>query len=229
VSRRRVLRRGLRYDRLAAAGSAAVVTVVAVLGGVGVIPDMSVAAARHGVHQAAPERMVPVPDGYRATQDSARERQGATRPELGRERVPAAGSAADDVALPKDSGEGRRVVFSEELQRVWLVGTDGEVRRTYLVSGSLTDNLQQGTYEVWSRSEQAWGIDDTGTMRWFVRFAHGERAAIGFHDIPVDEGRPVQTVDELGTPQSHGCVRQRTRDARRMWDFAQLGTTVVVV
>jgi lipoprotein-anchoring transpeptidase ErfK/SrfK len=62
-----------------------------------------------------------------------------------------------------------------------------------------------------------------------VRFTQGERAAIGFHDIPVDDGRPVQTVDDLGTPQSHGCIRQRPRDARAMWEFAQLGTTVVVV
>jgi lipoprotein-anchoring transpeptidase ErfK/SrfK len=39
----------------------------------------------------------------------------------------------------------------------------------------------------------------------------------------------VQTAAELGTPTSHGCIRQRRADARAMWDFASLGTTVVVV
>lgn len=134
-----------------------------------------------------------------------------------------------DEALPADSGEGRRVVFSQAEQRVWLVEEDGSVARTYLVSGSVYDNLEPGRYSVWSRSDQAWGIDDSGTMRWFVRFARGPRAAIGFHDIPVDDGAPVQTERELGTPLSHGCIRQRTEDALAMWEFAPLGTPVVVV
>jgi lipoprotein-anchoring transpeptidase ErfK/SrfK len=65
-------------------------------------------------------------------------------------------------------------------------------------------------------------------MKYFVRFAHGDNASIGFHDIPVDDGRPVQTVDELGTPLSHGCIRQRRSDAKQLWEFAPLGTRVVV-
>ena len=89
--------------------------------------------------------------------------------------------------LPADSGTGRRVVFSEERQRVWLVSADDEVLRTYLVSGSLSDNLDPGTYSVYSRSSNAVGIDDSGTMRWFVRFTQGDSgAAIGFHDIPIE-------------------------------------------
>ena len=38
----------------------------------------------------------------------------------------------------------------------------------------------------------------------------------------------MQTRDELGTPQSHGCIRQARPDARALWKFAPLGTTVVV-
>jgi hypothetical protein len=142
--------------------------------------------------------------------------------------TPTASDAAAGDPLPADSGEGRRVVFSEGQQRVWLVGTGDRVQHTYLVSGSVYDNLDPGTYSVYSRSEQAWGIDDSGSMKYFVRFAHGDNAAIGFHDIPIDDGEPVQTVSELGTPLSHGCIRQRRADAKLLWAFAPLGTTVVV-
>jgi hypothetical protein len=131
--------------------------------------------------------------------------------------------------VPEDSGDGRRIVFDQSDQRVWLVDDDGDVERTYLVSGSLYDNLEPGTYSVYSRSEQAWGIDDSGTMRYFVRFTEGTNgAAIGFHDIPIDDGEPVQTVAELGTPQSHGCVRQERDDAIALWEFAPIGTEVDV-
>jgi lipoprotein-anchoring transpeptidase ErfK/SrfK len=112
---------------------------------------------------------------------------------------------------------------------VWLVKGDGSVERTYPVSGSVYDNLDPGTYSVYSRSEQAWGIDDSGTMKYFVRFTQGDTgAAIGFHDIPVDDGHLVQSRAQLGTPQSHGCIRQYRPDAIALWDFAPLGTTVVV-
>ena len=136
---------------------------------------------------------------------------------------------SETTGLPPHSGEGKRIVFSEGRQRVWLVDESGEVVRTYLVSGSLTDNLFEGTYSVYSRSRNAVGIDDSGTMEYFVRFTHGTGgAAIGFHTIPIDDGRPVQTLSQLGTPQSHGCIRQERDNAIALWDFAPIGTTVVV-
>jgi hypothetical protein len=131
--------------------------------------------------------------------------------------------------LPPESGHGKRVVFDISAQRVWLVSRHEEVRRTYLVSGSVSGNLDPGSYEVYSRSRHAIGVDDSGTMEYMVRFAAGDEAAIGFHDIPVRDGKPVQTRAELGTPQSHGCIRQWRPDARALWRFAPVGTRVVVV
>jgi lipoprotein-anchoring transpeptidase ErfK/SrfK len=203
-----------RYGRIAAAATSASVTAFAVMGGVGVLPS-----AAQG------------PDRQQVIGTAAETRGTGEFPTQGRtlSTTPTASDAgATEPGLPEESGTGRRVVFSEGQQRVWLVEADDEVRHTYLVSGSIYDNLDPGTYSVYSRSEQAWGIDDSGTMKYFVRFAQGDSAAIGFHDIPIDDGEPVQTVDELGTPLSHGCIRQRRADARRLWDFAPLGTKVVV-
>jgi hypothetical protein len=134
-----------------------------------------------------------------------------------------------DPPVPADSGDGKRIVFDQSDQRVWLVDDDDAVARTYLVSGSLYDNLDPGAYSVYSRSEQAYGIDDSGAMKYFVRFTQGTNgAAIGFHDIPIDNGDLVQTVAQLGTPQSHGCIRQVREDAIALWDFAPIGTEVDV-
>ena len=131
-------------------------------------------------------------------------------------------------ALPSDSGTGKRVVFDISDQRVWLVDKGDEVRRTYPVSGSLTDNLDPGTYAVYSRSRHAVGINDSGVMEYFIRFTRGVNAAIGFHSIPTKNGRPLQTEKQLGTPRSHGCIRQAMPDAKRLWAFAPTGTKVVV-
>jgi lipoprotein-anchoring transpeptidase ErfK/SrfK len=207
-----------RYGRVTAALSSLGVTTLAVLGGTGLLPTASGEPPR-SEGSFAPAAAEPTPSAA-----PARGQRVGTPPTAPWDRVVTA-----DV-LPADSGAGRRVVFSESAQRVWLVAANGAVRRTYLVSGSLHDNLDPGSYAVYSRSMNAIGVDDSGTMRYFVRFTQGDSgAAIGFHDIPVDEGERVQTVAELGTPTSHGCIRQRRSDARAMWDFAGLGTTVVVV
>lgn len=135
----------------------------------------------------------------------------------------------ESEALPAESGEGRRIVFSETAQRVWLVADDGNVERTYLVSGSKFDNLNPGTYSVQSRSRYATAFDYSGSMEYFVRFATGFTAPIGFHTVPVDNaGKPEQSKAELGTPTSAGCVRQWRDDAIALWTFAPIGTKVVV-
>jgi lipoprotein-anchoring transpeptidase ErfK/SrfK len=217
-----------RYGRLAALGSSLSVTVIAVLGGTGVLP--SAAGDPKASAPAAIEKVADPEPSSASTPSTEPEADTSTGTSTATGSDSSSGTEpADDTALPTGTGHGKRIVFSQSRQRVWLVSSAKHVERTYLVSGSVTDNLDPGTYSVYSRSEQAWGIDDSGTMRYFVRFTQGDTgAAIGFHDIPIDDGEPVQTIAQLGTPQSHGCVRQRRADAIALWEFAPLGTTVVV-
>lgn len=218
----------LRYGRLTAVGGAALVTCVAMLTAVGLLPN-AVEPANAEPPAAVELESAPVTSspGRGTSSADAVERAGSGNAGPASSRTAATSKAA--TALPRDSGTGRRAVFSQSRQRVWLVGADGDVRRTYLVSGSVYDNLGPGTYEVWSRSENAVGIADSGTMKYFVRFTRGPSgAAIGFHDIPVKDGDLLQPVSDLGTARSHGCIRQKRSDARAMWRFAGLGTTVVV-
>ncbi len=224
AGKRRATKVRPRYGRITALGAAVAVTAVAVAGGFGLLPaggDRSGAAAA----------LTTSAQGQASDISPQRTDARASTPSPGLVDADSSRIAAvtGTTGLPADSGEGRRIVFSEGRQRVWLVSESGEVERTYLVSGSLTDNLFEGTYSVFSRSRNAVGIDDSGTMEYFVRFTYGTGgAAIGFHTIPVDDGKPVQTVSQLGTPQSHGCIRQERSNAIALWEFAPIGTTVVV-
>ena len=224
AGKRRATKVRPRYGRITALGASVAVTAVAVAGGFGLLPsggDRSDAAASLTTTTQEPTT------GTTPARKDAREN--APSPGLADADGSRIAALSETTGLPPDSGEGRRIVFSEGRQRVWLVDDAGKVVRTYLVSGSLTDNLFEGTYSVYSRSRNAVGIDDSGTMEYFVRFTQGTGgSAIGFHTIPVDEGKPVQTLRQLGTPQSHGCIRQERSNAIALWDFAPVGTTVVV-
>jgi L,D-transpeptidase-like protein len=224
---------------LALSGAAAV-TALTFGGALGLIPGAALGeTTRDGDRSESPDPEVATQSTDRGSSDSTGG-QGAGSdwltidPKADSEKAggqqSGAPTSAEDEALPADSGDGKRIVFDISDQRVWLVGSADDVRRTYLVSGSLHDNLTPDTYEVYSKSRHAVSFDSQETMNFMVRFAHGDRSPIGFHDIPAyDDGTLAQTKAELGTPQSAGCIRQWKPDAAALWKFAPVGTTVVVL
>ena len=150
------------------------------------------------------------------------------------EYVAATGTAPPEAprvfpALPPDSGNGRRIVYSNSEQRVWWVDATERVVESYAVSGR-RGVPNPGTYQVFSKSPLAWAGHDGITMKHMVRFAHGQSLAIGFHAIPrFPDGSPLQTEAELGGYRSAGCVRQADHNAEALYNWAEVGTTVVVL
>ena len=136
------------------------------------------------------------------------------------------GGSAPDVGL---AGV-KHIIYGRGAQRVWLVEVDGSLLDTYPVSGR-ANNPRPGTYAVFSKSPKAWSSGGA-TMDHMVRFAHGQFSdlSIGFHAIPRSgNGKPVQSESELGQFRSLGCVRQRDDKARQLYEWAPVGTPVVVL
>ncbi len=137
----------------------------------------------------------------------------------------------DPFLLPANSGTGRRAVYSKSKQTVWALDANNNVIKSHRVSGKQTPlDPRPGTYRVWSRSRYTFSINNPSiTWGYMVRFAWGAQGGnIGFHEIPFQNGRPVQSIWQLGQPLSGGCVRQWVGDAIWMWNWAGLGTKVVV-
>jgi hypothetical protein len=132
-------------------------------------------------------------------------------------------------SLPIGSGHGRRVVFDQSEQRVWLVASNGKAMHSYLVTGSSRDNVRPGLYRVKSRTRFARTYRGGGTLEYFVKFTQGRTAAIGFHAVTVRKnGTLVYARQDLGTARTPGCVELWRNDARSLWAFAPVGTRVVV-
>ena len=132
--------------------------------------------------------------------------------------------------VPIKSGIGRRIVYANRQQRVWVINADNEVIRTFPVSGML-GQPGNGTFSVFSKSPSSYSPEFAGvTFRFMTRFAIGRNGGnIGFHEIPIRNSKPMQTVDELGAFKGSGCLRSSTKDALFIYQWATLGTKVVVV
>lgn len=131
--------------------------------------------------------------------------------------------------LPRRSGTGRRIVYSNRLQWVWVIDKNENIIRSMPVSGR-KGVPEVGRYSVFSQSPWSFSLDfDNVTFRWMTRFAFGpDGGNVGFHDIPLEKGKPMQTEGELGRFKGSGCVRMTTDDAKFIYRWATPGTTVVV-
>ncbi len=136
------------------------------------------------------------------------------------------GNRAPDVGLAGS----RHIVYDRGKQWVWLVDADGRVADNYTVSGN-AESPVPGRYKVTSKSEEAISYNWLLTMEHMVRFTTDvEGAWIGFHSIPRGwRDTPVQTEGQLGDSLSLGCIRQRDDKAERLFDWASIGTPVVVL
>ncbi|MFG2541096.1 hypothetical protein ACGFOM_01605 [Streptomyces sp. NPDC048594] len=150
--------------------------------------------------------------------------------DLGRTRVgstpaPGASKAPRDrrhpEALPTGSGQGERVVYSVDDDRVWLVGAGGKVRRTFRVTPSSVDPAP-GTYAVTSRSNRVTGSDGV-PVEHVVRFTSTEGVVIGF-SAALDGSTAKPDPGERT-----GGIRESRADGDAMWRFATVGQPVVVV
>ena len=114
---------------------------------------------------------------------------------------------------------------------LWVVAADGTVLRDYAVTGR-PGWPRPGTYRVLSKAVATVSPKYGVTFRYMVRFAKGRSLMIGFHDIPRARGtgEPIQSEASLGAPIGRGgCVRQRTVDAHWLYDWANVGTPVIVL
>ncbi|MDI3405542.1 hypothetical protein [Streptomyces cavernicola] len=127
----------------------------------------------------------------------------------------------DPKAVPAASGKGLRVVYALESDRVWLVGAGNKAKRSFEVTPSTVDP-RPGEYSVTTRSGQVVGSDGV-PIEHVVRFANVDGVAIGF-SAAVDGSTP-----KLDPTQKTGGIRESRADGQAMWEFATVGTTVVVV
>ncbi|MDT0409167.1 MULTISPECIES: hypothetical protein [unclassified Streptomyces] len=125
------------------------------------------------------------------------------------------------AAVPAGSGEGKRVVYALGAKRVWLVDESGKASATFEVTPSTVDPAP-GTYSVTSRAAAVLGSDGVRIVK-VVRFAVTGGVVVGFS--AAADGSTPQPDPGSRT----GGVRESLKDADTMWDFADLGSKVVVV
>lgn len=117
------------------------------------------------------------------------------------------------VPRPAARAPGRRIEIHRDLG-VLLVIEENEVVRAIHTSTGAGGITPAGDFRVYRKERMSWSVPFQVWMPWAAYF----RGGIATHEYP----------DVPAYPASHGCVRLPEGEARRVYDFVELGTPVRV-
>jgi hypothetical protein len=124
------------------------------------------------------------------------------------------------TALPAHSGSGTRIVYSPAAHRVWLVQNTSVERTMTIVPGTIAPNA--GSYTVYGKSPSSLGGDNV-TVLYVVKFDPNSTTTFGFDAEAGVSGLPPAPTGKTGG------IRMTQIDAQLLYEFASVGTVVVVV
>ncbi len=97
---------------------------------------------------------------------------------------------------------------------------------TYTVSsGKPGMRTPTGTFTVLNKNKRAWSNSAKLWMPWWMAFT---KVGNGIHELPEWPGGKKEGASHLGTPVSHGCVRLGVGPAKALYDWAPVGTKIVI-
>ena len=112
-------------------------------------------------------------------------------------------------------------------EQVMVTFQDGQPLDSYMISsGERGFQTPTGKFQIYNKSPRAWSAQYGLWMPWWMAFLpDGE---MGIHELPIGPNGYQEGVGHLGTPVSHGCVRLGDGPAKTVYDWADIGTPVII-
>lgn len=111
--------------------------------------------------------------------------------------------------------------------QIMTIFEQGAVLDAYVISsGKRGMETPTGSFKIENKAPRPWSKAYGLFMpNWMAIAASGK---YGIHELPEWPGGYKEGQNHLGTPVSHGCVRLGVGAAKRVYDWAELGTPVVI-
>lgn len=134
---------------------------------------------------------------------------------------------SSNIKLARSSTQkGKLIEINLANQKLSMV-QDGKVLGTYIISsGKASMPTPRGTFQIQNKARRAWSEKYGLYMPYWMAFTPS--GSYGIHELPEWPGGYKEGANHLGTPVSHGCVRLGIGPAKRLYDWAETGTPVII-
>jgi lipoprotein-anchoring transpeptidase ErfK/SrfK len=131
------------------------------------------------------------------------------------------------VAAQLPAGGEKSIVVSIHEQHLYAY-QDGTLVFSFMASTGRNDNTLTGSFSILDKDPNSYSAIWDFWMPDWMGIYFGGGLENGIHALPVLPGGETLWADSLGTPASYGCVVLGTREARLLYDWAEVGTTVQI-
>lgn len=112
-------------------------------------------------------------------------------------------------------------------EQVMTTFQDGKLLDAFMISsGKAGMPTPRGQFKIEGKSPRAWSKTYGLFMPYWNAIVPGGK--FGIHELPEWPGGYKEGAAHLGTPVSHGCVRLGVGPAKIVFDWAEVGTPVVI-
>jgi len=145
-------------------------------------------------------------------------------------RIPAPGQSLGPAPAPvaRVAGSGKRIVVSISRQHLWAYNGSREVYSFVASTGLSTSPTKQGTFQVLDKIPNAYAGQWNLQMPYWLGIYYVGRIENGIHALPILASGQRLWSGYLGRPVSFGCIVLDTLAARQLYQWADVGTKVVV-
>lgn len=121
----------------------------------------------------------------------------------------------------------KHIEISTDTQRLSYF-LDGIKLGEFLVSTGIkapATRTPEGSFKIDYKHPRALSAKYNLWMPWWMSLQHGY---FGIHELPEWDNGVKEGEDHLGTPASHGCIRLGEGSAEFLYNWAPMGTSVVI-
>ncbi|MDH4330374.1 MAG: L,D-transpeptidase family protein [Candidatus Moranbacteria bacterium] len=122
--------------------------------------------------------------------------------------------------------EGKYIDINLGIQ-IMTIFENGEVLDSFLISsGKRGMDTPKGQFEVSNKHPRPWSKTYGLYMPYWMAIVSSGK--FGIHELPEWPGGYKEGQNHLGTPVSHGCVRLGIGAAKKVYDWADIGTPIII-
>ena len=111
--------------------------------------------------------------------------------------------------------------------QIMTIFESGRLLGSYLISsGKRGMDTPKGRHAIFNKTPRAWSKTYGLYMPYWMAIVPGGK--FGIHELPEWPGGYKEGANHLGIPVSHGCMRLGVGPAKTIYDWADIGTPVIV-
>ncbi len=120
---------------------------------------------------------------------------------------------------------GKYIQVSLKTQTLYQYEGENLIAQYTISSGAASTPTPKGTFTVNSKHPRAWSNSAKLWMPYWMAFIG---STYGLHELPEWPNGYKEGQNHLGIPVSHGCIRLGVGDAKKIYEWIEVGTPIVI-